>query len=151
MDERIAVRVSISSLQNLVTEETDTKENNDKYVFPGEYWTKDGKYYINYVEESEGLKIVNRILATDSSAIINKAGADVVKSHLKFANGLRYASEYKIPYGTFYMEVDTKEYEMKVFDENQKDVLAIHMCYDVYMNEQYISRNNINIKVVKIL
>lgn len=138
------VDIKITGIQ---TDGNDTGEVTAKVA--GQYFFKNNKHYILYDEylEENNPDSLNKNTITIHNRN-DKLCANLIKkgyqnSHLTFIVGEKYATSYHTPYGTFLMVVDTTYMDVHVDDDN----IYLEIKYDLHMNDEFISHNNIKIEI----
>lgn len=72
-----------------------------------EYYLRNGSHYVMFEETQEGFteKVKGMLKIKKGSVELSKKG--LIQSHMLFEDDLRYASEYRTPFGSFMMDVCT--------------------------------------------
>lgn len=112
-------------------------------VTRGNYYQKNGKHYVLYEEQQEGIDgvIKNRIKFYGDHYEMVKSGA--VVSALKFSANEKHESVYNTTAGAVMMSVDTNEVRILESDE-RIDVLV---NYSLDINGQFISKCSVEITI----
>lgn len=112
-------------------------------VTSGTYYSKRGKDYILYEEhlqEIDGATKCNVIIDDNKVDIIKHGQANV---HIIFKKLKKNSSYYQTPFGSILVGFHTTELEVKKDD----DEIKIYIKYNLEVNYNHISENDILIKV----
>lgn len=132
------VIISIKGLR--VTEDTD---EDVEVITPGKYYMKNNKHYLVYeeVEEESGASVKNIIKISPQYVEVIKKGT--INSKLCFEKKKMYQSIYSTVFGEFLMETRTDD----VIVTEEKDAISATIKYELFVNGESMSTNNIVIKV----
>lgn len=88
-----------------------------------EYFLRNQSHYIMFEEKQEGFteSVKGMLKIKNDSVELTKKG--LLQSHMTFERGQTYASEYRTPFGSFPMEVSTRE--LRVLETDRKMVIDI--------------------------
>lgn len=116
----------------------------------GSLYDKNGSLFLLYDEvmgEEEGDLSHTRIkIEQDPLGVtIHKNGA--VTSVMSFSQGGREKSSYETPYGTFMMEICTKELTFR----EREDGFLLSILYELEMNYEHLSESRITIEVKELV
>ncbi|QZY55472.1 DUF1934 domain-containing protein [Crassaminicella profunda] len=135
------VMLKIEGLQSSI----DGEENTIELVTEGKLYKKGNAVYLVY-EESEisGMKgCTTTVKVVEDKISMKRFGKS--KSEIIFEKGKRYNTNYHTPYGTFDMEVLTKDMSYSITDEYKGD---IHIEYFVNLEGLVESTNQLRIKIM---
>ncbi|MGN0514565.1 MAG: DUF1934 domain-containing protein [Lachnospiraceae bacterium] len=109
----------------------------------GKYNEKNGKIYIRYDEQQEGVEgIVSNMIKIDGKQVeISKKGA--VGVQMIFREGEQVNSCYETPYGMLMMGIYTNEVQCTVAET----CIELKLSYSIEMNGEFLSDANVHIKV----
>ena len=132
------VMVTIAGF-HMAEEDEDTIE----IVHIGEYYERNGTYYILYEERMEGMAepVKNRIKIREQRIELQKRGPVTVD--MTFEKNKSQSSTYAIPYGSFLIETCTTE--VKLQEEEEK--LTATASYDLNVNGVFCASCDIRILV----
>ncbi len=76
---------------------------------PAEYYLRNGSHYVMFEETQDGFTgtVKGMLKIKRGSVELSKKG--LIQSHMLFEKDLRYTTEYKTPFGSFMMEVCTRQ------------------------------------------
>lgn len=88
-----------------------------------EYYLRNGSHYVMFEETQEGFteKVKGMLKIKKGSVELSKKG--LIQSHMLFEDDLRYASEYRTPFGGFVMDVCT--HKLNIVECEEKIVMEI--------------------------
>lgn len=132
------VLITISGIRLLGSE-----EENIEVVTVGSYYFKGGKEYIlyeEYLEEFSETTKCNIIIDNDKVDIIKHGPANV---HMIFDKLKRNFSYYQTPYGNLLMGFDTTDLKI----EKKENEMNIFIKYNIDVNNNHVSENNLTIKI----
>ena len=115
----------------------------------GLYYFKNNKHFVLYDEypDEHNKSIVNKNTITfdekNQSYRVELIKKGYQNSRLSFFPNEKYATSYKTPYGVFLMVVDTTRTEVIIDVDN----IDIEVSYELFLNDEFISHNNIKIEV----
>lgn len=138
MDNNVVVKVS--GLQ--VVE--DTGDSIEMVAF-GKHYIKNSKHYLLYdeIDNENGAKVKNTIKFTEDGAEVVRKG--IINGKLVFAKGKTNQSLYSTPYGDLFIEVLTKDVQLK----QQQDNVNLKIDYELYANNSKVSDSKIEIDINK--
>ena len=108
----------------------------------GTLYDKNGSLYLIYDEvmgESESDVSHNRIRIEQDPLAVTMTKSGAVVSVMTFAENAREKSSYETPYGSFTLEIDTRE----ICFENREDYMKLQIRYHLEMNYEYLSESDI--------
>ncbi len=111
----------------------------------GTLYDKNGSLYLIYDEvmgEEESDVSHNRIKIEQDPLSVTMTKSGAVVSVMSFAEHTRENSRYETPYGSFNLEIDTREINF----ENREDYLRLQIRYHLEMNYEYLSESDICIE-----
>ncbi|RKD22029.1 Uncharacterized beta-barrel protein YwiB, DUF1934 family [Caminicella sporogenes DSM 14501] len=121
------------------------EEDMIEFITEGRYYNKNNAKYIVY-EESEisGMEgCITTLKIIDDKIIMKRFGK--ASSELIFEKGKRYVSNYNTPYGSFKMEILTKELKYSINEDNKGN---ISIKYNVSLQGLSEGSNEINIQIM---
>ncbi|QEK13270.1 DUF1934 domain-containing protein [Crassaminicella thermophila] len=123
----------------------DGEENTIELFTEGKLYEKGDYIYLIYEEtEVSGMEGCTTTVKLSKDKIsMKRFGA--LKSEIIFEKGKRFNTNYHTPYGTFNMEVLTKEIEYSITDAKKGD---IRIEYFVNLQGMAESTNKLNIKIM---
>lgn len=111
----------------------------------GTLYDKNGSLYLIYDEvmgEEESDVSHNRIKIEQDPLAVTMTKSGAVVSVMSFAENTRENSRYETPFGSFNLEIDTREINF----ENREDYLRLQIRYHLEMNYEYLSESDICIE-----
>lgn len=111
----------------------------------GTLYDKNGSLYLTYDEvmgEAENDVSHNRIKIEQDPLAVTMTKSGAVVSVMTFAENVREKSSYETPYGSFTLEIDTRE----ICFENREDYMKLQIRYHLEMNYEYLSESDICIE-----
>lgn len=111
----------------------------------GQYYFKDGKHFVTYEEVSEDRDVSKCLLKFDTVSLEHTKKGDLTVRFL-FTKGTKHQTVYNTPFGDFLMGINTKEYSVKI----EEDKINLHAIYDMEINDEFASENEIIIEVKSI-
>lgn len=111
----------------------------------GTLYDKNGSLYLTYDEvmgEAENDVSHNRIRIEQDPLAVTMTKSGAVVSVMTFAENVREKSSYETPYGSFTLEIDTRE----ICFENREDYMKLKIRYHLEMNYEYLSESDICIE-----
>ena len=138
MDNNVVVKVS--GLQ--VVEDTG---DSVELVAVGKHYIKNSKHYVLYdeIDRENSSKVKNTIKFTENGAEVIRKG--IVNGKLVFMKGKSNQSIYSTPYGDLFIEVLTKDVQLK----QQQDNVNLKIDYELYANNNKVSDSKIEIDINK--
>lgn len=120
-----------------------TEEELIESICFGNYYEKNGKIYIMYDEQPEGIstKISNTIKISNEQVEHTKKGA--IGSQMVFRENETINSCYQTPYGDMLMSITTS----KMYLSKSTDLIEIVLCYSIEMNGSHLSDSKVTITV----
>lgn len=131
------INISIIGIQTLGDEHAKITSSST-----GTYYKKNDKHYILYNEYDGDNQITNTLVINPFAAKFDLIKKGATNSHQCFCAGEKYASSYRTSYGAFLMLIETTKLDMHI-DESS---INIDVEYELYLNDEYISHNQILIK-----
>lgn len=108
----------------------------------GKMKSKDGMYYITYRErEEDGTDTATLIKVSETAMTLVRRGQ--VEHEQRFEKSKREKGTYKTRYGTIRMAVETRKFELSMAELSG----SIFLDYDLHVEGQWQSRNQLSIKV----
>lgn len=134
------VVIKISGLQ--VVEDTG---DNVEMIAVGKHYIKNSKHYLLYdeIDEENGATIKNTIKFNEEGAEVMRKG--IINGKLVFSKGNNNQSIYSTPYGDLFIEVLTKDIQLK----QQQDNVNLKIDYELYANNSKVSDSKIEIDINK--
>lgn len=134
------VLVTFSSSNNYEASEKDSLV----FQTAGTFYDKDGKYYLNYSEEINDIKVTNTLKIENKKVTIMRFGE--VNTQITVEEGKKHLNYYETTEGTFLMGVfgDKVNVDLK---ENEGSIL---LKYGVEFNNVLTARNTIDVKFEEI-
>lgn len=111
----------------------------------GTLYEKNDSLYLIYDEvmgEEESDVSHNRIKIEQDPLTVTMTKSGAVVSVMSFAENIREKSSYETPYGSFTLEIDTREIDF----ESREDYLKLQIKYHLEMNYEYLSESEICIE-----
>lgn len=138
MDNNVVVKVS--GLQ--VVEDTG---DSVEMISVGKHYIKNSKHYLLYdeIDDENGTRIKNTIKFTENGAEVLRKG--IINGKLVFAKGKSNQSLYSTPYGDLFIEILTKDIQLK----QQEDNVNLKIDYELYANNSKVSYSKIEIDISK--
>ena len=130
------------SIRGLYTE-GDEGEDSIETLAPGDFYEKQGAYYIFFeeiIDDNTGVT-KSRIKYSDKSFELTRKGE--VSVHLLFEEGKKTLNTYQMPFGNLVVGLDTKRIEMIETEEEIK----ISIDYAMEINYQQVSDNSIEVVI----
>lgn len=93
----------------------------------GSFRRKNGKSYIMYENTEDGSKTSSTIIAAENEVKIKRSG--LINSEMIYRAEAKTGFEYKLPYGTMEMEIETHKLENCFTDDGGK----LHLVYTLYV------------------
>lgn len=131
------IRINIHTTNSYGNDSDETKQS-----YPGKLFVKNGKRYCVYNDEECSNTIK---LGTDEIEILRKA--DGFLSKMFFKGGQTAISSYSLQGSTISMKVHTRWLGM----EEYEDRIVVSIKYDLEMNGQFVSENNVFIEIGYVL
>ena len=75
---------------------------------PAEYYLRNGSHYVMFEEAQEGFKEATKGMLKIKRGSVELSKKGLIQSHMLFEKELRYATEYRTPFGGFMMDVCTR-------------------------------------------
>ena len=114
-----------------------TSEDGDKIetITPAEYYMRNDSHYVMFEEAQEGFieKTKGMLKIKKGSVELTKKG--LIQSHMLFEKDLRYATEYKSPFGGFMMDVCTRRLNIA----ESEDEISMEIKYSLETNGQPVT------------
>ena len=123
--------------------EGDEGEDSIETLAPGDFYEKQGVYYIFFeeiIDDNTGVT-KSRIKYSDKSFELTRKGE--VSVHLLFEEGKKTLNTYQMPFGNLVVGLDTKRIEMIETEEEIK----ISIDYAMEINYQQVSDNSIEVVI----
>lgn len=133
------VLLSIRGLYTEDNEEADFIET----LAPGEFYIKEGSYYIFFeeiIDDTTGIT-KSRIRYSEKCFELTRKGE--LSVHLLFEEGKKTLNTYQMPYGTLVVGLDTRRIEKT----ETEDELKICIDYAMEINYQQVSDNTIEVVI----
>ncbi len=133
------VLLSIRGLQFDADADSGTLET----ITPAEYFQKNSQHYLIYDEVMEGFhdSTKNIIKWNDSTLDLTKRG--VVNVHMIFEENKKNMTEYKTPFGSILIGIDTHGVNVKEEEER----ISIQVDYALEINYEHLAECKINMDV----
>ena len=134
MDERVEIRI---------VSEFDEQPEGMEVRHTGSYAFRNETHCVTYEEvDPESREIVKNILKIRDNEVrhIKRGG---LNSNMRFATGYEHVADYATAVGMMPMKTHTHEVTTEVTEE----AIAVKLVYDLYLNDQYISKCNLTINV----
>lgn len=133
------VRLTIKGIQKYPEElplETVTKTE-------AEYFFRGNGHYILFEETQEGFtqSIKSMLKIKENSVELTKKG--LLQSRMVFERGLTYAVDYRTPFGSLPMELETKE----LYVNRTKELITVAIKYALKSREQMLADCSIQITI----
>ncbi|MCR4717760.1 MAG: DUF1934 domain-containing protein [Lachnospiraceae bacterium] len=127
-----------------IVSEYDNQPEGIKVSFQGNYAYRNKTHYISYEQLDEDSKeiVKNTLKLRDEEIRMIKRGD--ASSTMRFLKGYEHSSSYQTAVGSMQMKTYTHELDLI---ENEDEIIA-NLLYDLYLNNQYISKCKIRINVV---
>ncbi len=108
-----------------------------------EYFLRAGSHYVIFEESQEGFteKIKSMLKIKNNSVELTKKG--LIHSHMFFEEEVTFASEYKTPFGSFMLDMNTKKLEVK---ETPTEI-EVEIVYSLETRELAVADCNIRIMI----
>lgn len=133
------VLLSIRGLYTEDNEEADSIET----LAPGEFYIKEGSYYIFFEEILDDTTGITKSRIKYSEKCFELTRKGELSVHLLFEEGKKTLNTYQMPYGTLVVGLDTKRIEKTETDNEIK----IRIDYAMEINYQQISDNTIEVVI----
>lgn len=120
-----------------------SEEEDIELITSGQYFNKSGKDYIlyeEYLQELDEATKCNIIIDDDKVNIIKHGPANV---HMIFDKLKRNSSYYNTPFGNLLMGFNTTDLKI----EKEEEEMRIFIKYNIDINNQHVSENDIRIKI----
>ena len=120
-----------------------SEEEDIELITSGQYFNKSGKDYIlyeEYLQELDEATKCNIIIDDDKVNIIKHGPANV---HMIFDMLKRNSSYYNTPFGNLLMGFNTTDLKI----EKEEEEMRIFIKYNIDINNQHVSENDIRIKI----
>ena len=111
----------------------------------GTLYEKNGSLYLIYDEvmgEDENDVSHNRIKIDQDPLVVTMTKSGAVVSIMSFAENSKEKSSYETPFGSFTLEIDTRD----ICFEKREDYMKLQIRYDLEMNYEYLSESDICIE-----
>lgn len=109
----------------------------------GNFYFKNGAYYLLYKEYNDMGEISIMIRAKDDTVVIKRSGA--CNARMEYKKGLHQEVVYSIPFGDIMLDLDTDKVINKL---DQKDGGSLQIKYKLTINhEAYINNLKIDVKI----
>lgn len=133
------VLLSIRGLYTEDNEEADSIET----LAPGEFYIKEGSYYIFFEEILDDTTGITKSRIKYSEKCFELTRKGELSVHLLFEEGKKTLNTYQMPYGTLVVGLDTKRIEKTETD----DEIKIRIDYAMEINYQQVSDNTIEVVI----
>lgn len=112
---------------------------------PAEYYLRGHSHYIMFEESQEGFteKVKGMLKIKKGSVELSKKG--LIQSHMLFEEGLKYATEYRTPFGGFLMDVCT--HQLKIAESEEQ--IAMEIKYSLATEGQLVAKCSIKIIITE--
>lgn len=111
-------------------------------TYPATFFQKDGSYYLFYEEVQDGFGSIKNKVIVSQNGIVKMSKKGVINSEMEFTLGEAYTCEYKTPFSTVEIHLNTEELKVDV-DENK---CSIGVTYLMDFNGQPHSRSTVEIE-----
>lgn len=111
----------------------------------GTLYEKNNSLYLIYDEvmgDDENDISHNRIKIEQDPLTVTMTKSGAVASVMSFAENSREKSSYETPFGSFTLEIDTRE----ICFENREDYMRLQIRYQLEMNYEHFSESDISIE-----
>lgn len=112
-------------------------------ISPGEYFKKNDSHYVIFDEVSEGFpdKTTNILKWSQNSLNLTKRG--IVNTHMTFDPAKKNITDYRTPFGSILIGIDTKNISVVEQEENIK----VDIDYALDINYEYLADCRIHLDV----
>ena len=112
---------------------------------PAEYYLRNGSHYVMFEENQEGFteNVKGMLKIKKGSVELSKKG--LIQSHMLFEKDLRYATEYKTPFGGFMMDVCTHQLNIS----EREDEIFMEIKYSLETEGQPVTDCFIKITITE--
>ena len=114
-------------------------------ITTGTLYEKNNSLYLIYDEvmgDDEADVSHSRIKIEQDPLTVTMTKSGAVVSVMSFSENSREKSSYETPFGSFTLEIDTRE----LLFENREDYLRLQIRYQLEMNYEYFSESDISIE-----
>lgn len=106
----------------------------------GSFYRKDGKFYILYREEQDGVSTATMIKADGARVTVRRSGA--YESRMEYETGREYPFAYATPYGQMRLTLVTKDLEITLGENGG----SIRLQYELWIGDEAYD-NQMTVKV----
>lgn len=113
----------------------------------GQFYKKNGAYYLMYEEPVEGsTKVIKNVIKFRENEVqVSKKGA--INACLNFVEEKKNLSNYSTPYGNLMVGIDTQNIEI----DEKKDSLTLNIFYALDVNYEFLADCKISVEARSIL
>lgn len=109
----------------------------------GEYYFRNGNYYVKFEEEAEGFSEKTKCLLKMKENHVELTKKGLVDSCMVFEKGKSHVTRYKTPFGMILMGIRTGHLHML----EEENAMAIQIEYELEAEEQHMADCSIRIMV----
>ena len=132
------VKVSLSSYQN-----TESGVEEFRVSAPGTYSLINDRHFIKYEEKTDD-DAINKVLLKFDNNFLEMIKSGEVRSTLTFTEGENTEGYYKTPYGTFLIETDTIELDVKTGKKN----IFVNLEYELFIDGEFVADCKMYIEIL---
>ncbi|MCR5527141.1 MAG: DUF1934 domain-containing protein [Lachnospiraceae bacterium] len=123
------VVVTVSGFQTM-----DADQDSVEVVANGRYTIKNNKGYLRFEEKSRESGVTKTVIVFDENSMeVTRNG--MVQLRMTFLPGQKTMTNYKSPYGTMLMGVDTKDYSAEISENS----VCLTVNYALEINHEFIA------------
>ena len=112
---------------------------------PAEYYLRNGSHYVMFEEAQDGFKEATKGMLKIKRGSVELSKKGLIQSHMLFEKDLRYATEYRTPFGGFMMDVCTHQLTIT----EGRDKMFMEIKYSLETEGQPVTDCNIKITITE--
>lgn len=112
-------------------------------ITPAEYYTRNGQHYLIYNEATEGFPDFTKNVIKWNEEAMNLTKKGLINTHMTFEKNRKSVTDYRTPFGSILIGIDTKKISM----EEKEDNIKVSVDYSLDVNYEFMADCRISVDV----
>lgn len=121
-----------------------TNDANDlETITAAKYYHKNGSHYVIFEEATEGFYDTTKNMIKWNGQALELTKKGLINVHMIFEEKKKNMTDYRTPYGSILVGIDTKQIRM----EEEEETISVYVDYALSINYEYLADCKIKIRV----
>lgn len=112
-------------------------------ITPASYYKRNDNHYVVYDEATDGFSDVTKNIIKWNGEVMDLTKKGVVNAHMTFEKNKKSVTDYKTPFGSILIGIDTKQISM----QEKEGKIEVDVDYSLDVNYEYLADCRISMMV----